>query len=59
VVAAAVSVGGVLIAIKLAAPIWTIGAIGLGWLASMAVVARAGRDFRRRRLQDPSIQMAA
>ncbi len=59
VVAAAVSVGGVLIAIALAAPIWTIAAIGLGWLASMVVVASAARDFRRRRLQDPAITVAA
>jgi hypothetical protein len=59
VVAAAVSVGGVLIAIALAAPIWTIAAIGLGWLASMAVVGRAARDFRRHRLQDPAITVAA
>jgi hypothetical protein len=59
VVAAAVSVGGVLIAIALAAPIWTIAAIGLGWLASMAVVLRAARDFWRRRLHAPSIPVAA
>ena len=59
VVAAAVSVGGVLIAIALAAPTWTIAAIGLGWLASMAVVASAARDFRRRRLRNPAITVAA
>lgn len=59
VVAAVVSVGGVLIAIGVAAPIWTIAAIGLGWLVSMAVVARAAHDFRRRRLQDPAITVAA
>ncbi|WP_380784403.1 hypothetical protein [Sphingomonas sp. R86520] len=63
VVAAVVSVGGVLIVIALAAPIWTIAAIGLGWLASMVVVARAARDFRQSRLSDfgirPAIDAAA
>jgi hypothetical protein len=47
VAAAAVSVTGVLAAIALEHPVWTIAAIVPGWLVSMAMVERAGRAFRR------------
>lgn len=46
--ASVVSVGGVLLAIALDAPIWTVAAIGFGWLASTVVVWRAAGDFRQR-----------
>ena len=45
--AGAVSVSGVLLAILLAAPVWTIAAIVPGWLVSMIIVERAARTFRR------------
>jgi hypothetical protein len=46
--AGAVSVTGVLIAIALDAPVWTIAAIVPGWLVSMVIVERAARAVRHR-----------
>lgn len=46
--AGAVSVCGVLLAIALGAPVWTIAAIVPGWLVSMAMVERAAGAVRRR-----------
>jgi O-antigen/teichoic acid export membrane protein len=44
--AGAVSVGGVLLAIALGRPVWTIAAIVPGWLVSMVIVTRAARAVR-------------
>lgn len=47
VMASGVSVAGVLIAIALNQPVWTIAALIPGWLTCLAIVHRAARDFRR------------
>lgn len=47
--AALISVVGVLIAITLDKPIWTIAALVPGWLVSTTIVARAAREVRRQR----------
>jgi hypothetical protein len=47
VVAAGFSVTGVLIAIAVAKPVWSIAAIGLGWFATLVMVLRAADAYRR------------